>query len=329
MKSPIWAGAALLAVFLGLFASSSDSQAVPSDAATEIQEAYIGVVSPGKGNGMLGHAFLLFKKSNEVFFSGSVYQYNVSLSNGGAIGNGPLNLSSLIFSLKKSSFIDIYADYTKIEDRSILLYGLKLSQPEISKLRDTFDRELANPPPVSAMHYGLSNNCVTKTIDAINAVVDDSRKIELYGEESLIYSTVRGLRKTISEPILSRFPFYLSKMLENHPVSSGRTKTFPRQTVTRAKFVIALDDEVDAMTTECHWSAETKEVYRNYLLLYLADPKKYPLDPLDQLASSCKAALKNHYHVLLLLYQVIPPAFSDEKTHVYKRVEAIRSEMTR
>src|ERR1700677_4011663 len=104
---------------------------------------YWGVVSPGRGQGALGHGFLLFKNSDEPFITGDVYQYNVTIDSEKKIIEQALNLT-----LKLEKFYLILAEYTLIENRNVTLYELNLSQDEAVHLLDLLKMDLNNP------HFG-------------------------------------------------------------------------------------------------------------------------------------------------------------------------------
>lgn len=278
-------------------------------------EAYWGSISPGRGAGVLGHGFLLFKEEGMPFLLGDVYQYNVTIDS-----EKNLKIKNVNLTLKEEKFYLIVSYYTFIENRDVYLYKLNLSQQETLRLVELLKMDLNNPNFGPEHPYGWENNCVARPIELINQVVDSKRRIEFLDDRELFYSRVNGIQKTISDPILNRLPFYFSQTLENHPVSAGLATHYDRKTIFQARFLADALSQVDLMAANCHWDSSIKKATELYFALFLKTAGRLNLQPIIDLSRSCPESKPPLIRSLVDLYEALPPESNQGRGDIYKTI---------
>jgi hypothetical protein len=153
--------------------------------------AYIGIVGVGKGAGTLGHLFILIHNNDKEssILTADGYNYTVHLDKEQQTPLYLVNLEKFNFYPEKTSFYNIYYYYTKIENRTISLFKLKLDEKSINKLVELLDKDLTSDNFSRQDIYGFNNNCVTRPIELINKVVSPDLQIALDFKTSFSITT--------------------------------------------------------------------------------------------------------------------------------------------
>ncbi len=288
--------------------------------------AYFGVVGIGKGNGVLGHSFLLVKDARQPYLVGDVYQYNISGKSGQAISPADVlgNTSNLIFSLKHQKFLQIFGHYTAGENRIIALYELDLSDKEVNELMALLNHDLVDLKFPDKHQYGIYNNCVTRPIELLNSIVDGSRKIDYLGQENVFSREGIGILASIRGALLNRLPFILANTLEHHPISKGRVQLYESKTTQTARFFSSIRTDLTKMKDQCGWNLTTKNTLELYLMLFLTEPERYGIEPVLKLVQSCDSAIHIFTSTILKLYQVMDDKNEIGKQKLYELTSQMR-----
>ncbi|MBK9037818.1 MAG: DUF4105 domain-containing protein [Bdellovibrionales bacterium] len=282
--------------------------------------AYWGIVGIGRGNGVLGHSFLLVKERNQPFLIGDVYQYNISAKDGKALSPADVmaNTGNLIFSLKQQKFLQIFNYYTSAENRIVALYELDMNEREVNDLASLLQADMADLKFPENHQYGLYNNCVTRPVELINRIVDGRRRIDYLGSNNASVREGSGILASIRGSILNRLPFFIANTLENHPISKGRVQLYESRTTRTARFFSSIKSDITKMGGECRWSRQTRDALEMYTILFLTEPNRYLLDPVIKLVNSCSAAQSVFAGTVLKLYQVMDDKYEAEKQKLYE-----------
>jgi hypothetical protein len=288
--------------------------------------AYWGVVGIGRGNGVLGHAFLLIKERQQPFLIGDVYQYNISTKDGKALSPADVvgDVGNLIFSLKQQKFLQIFNYYTSGENRIIALYELNLSENEVGDLVQLLQNDKADLKFPEKHQYGLYNNCVTRPLELLNQIVDSSRKIDYLGRDEASVREGSGILASIRGAVLNRFPFYIASTMEKHPISKGRSQLYESRTAQVARFFSSIRSDIGQMAATCNWREPTKNAFELYTVLFLSEPEKYSLDPVVRLVNSCSAAPSVFSQTVLKLYQIMDNKHEAGKQMLYELSSQLR-----
>ncbi len=282
--------------------------------------AFWGVVGIGRGNGVLGHSFLLVKEGNQPFLIGDVYQYNISARDGKALSPADVmaNTGNLIFSLKQQKFLHIINYYTFAENRIVALYELDMNEREVNDLIALLQFDMADLNFPANHQYGLFNNCVTRPLELINRIVDGRRRIDHLGSNRASVREGSGILATIRGAIWNRLPFFIADTLENHPISRGRVQLYESRTTRTARFFSSIKSDIVRMGGECQWSRQTRDAVEMYTILFLTEPNRYLLDPVSNLVNSCSAAQSVFVGIVEKLYQLMDDKFAAKKQKLYE-----------
>ncbi len=285
---------------------------------TDTQNAFWGVVSTGKGAGVLGHGFLLFKNQDEPFLTGDSYQYTVSINSSKILAAKDIKLT-----LKEQKFYSLLSFYNYVDDRSIYLYRLNLSPNEITQLLILLNMDLNNPNFGAEHPYGLENNCVGRPVELINRIVGPDRRIEYLANRELIFSHSLNLVKMVSDPFLNHLPFYLARTLEHHPISEGLVKVYDKESLLQTDFLGDALAQMDKLAEKCGWKKPTQKTISLYLALFLKSQSPVDLEPLIGLARTCGAQAGELNRTLVDLYEGLPPDANEGRKTLYEKLKEV------
>jgi hypothetical protein len=283
----------------------------------QAKTAYMGIVGAGRGNGILGHSFLLIKDTAQPYLVGDVYQYNIAGKNGLPPSPADLATNNFNFSLSQNKFMQIFSSYTDGENRIIALYELNLNASEVDELLVLLKKDKADVHFGENHEYGPYNNCVTRPLELINSIVGNDRKIEYFGKDDVAARDAIGILDSLQGAILNRLPFYIANTLENHPISKGRSQLYENRTTRMARYFNSIHSDVQQMASSCSWKSSTQTTVELYLLLFLTEPQRYSIDPVVKLTDSCAASLPLFKNTLLKLYQVMETKNEEAKQKLY------------
>jgi hypothetical protein len=290
-------------------------------------EVFFGIVGIGPGNGVLGHAFLLIRQTAKSFIMADYYQFNLKLSNGEPIPEKGLNLdfNSMQFTLDHRIFADVLSAYTDKNDRSVYLYQLNLNEGEIADLSEKLKATEALNGSATIGSYGiLANNCATKLVDILNSVVSPEKQISLAKTGGSKVNGTSGVINGIRDAFLDRAPFYLAMVLENHPISHGRSRVFERRTQTQIKLYSSLLKEMNSLSLNCKWDPTTAKSVKDYAKLSIGNLEKFPTDPIARLANrTCQNQNDQLLDVFLIMYQLIPDRETDAAKTFFEQISRL------
>lgn len=282
------------------------------------KDAFLALVGTGAGNGILGHSFLVFKDSNQPYFVADAYQYNISRKDGRALAVDDVTRpEQLNFGLVKQMFVDLFSAYSS-QNRMITLYGLNLTDVETNQLLGLLKQDFEDKNFSDRHPYGIYNNCVTRSIDLINAVVPESKKISILTQYDLMRNSKESILTGSLGAVLNRLPFVLASVLEKHPISLGRKQVYDGVWAQKAGLFSAARQDVDLMASNCSWNPEIKSIWERYTVLALKDSNQFQLEPMLKFANSCEVAKPHLKNWLLKIYRLIPESQNETRTKVYQ-----------
>ncbi len=274
--------------------------ALSSSATAQSRTAYLGVVGAGAGRGSFGHVITVIQEENQSLFASKTYQYNVIVS------TDPKADLDLGLHVSKTVFFELYFYYTEMEDRSVYLYQLNLSQSEIDAFEKGVEGDFESKDFAKGHRYGLNNNCAARPVAVLNEIVDPSRRISMATDEKVTIGGGTSYRTELAGLALNRFPFYLAHTLEKHPISKGRVRDLESRSIRELRIFSEIDRELSETTPACGWDENIADAVRSATFLFIRQPTAENISFLSHLPDRCPQATAGWRRILLLTYNLVP-----------------------
>lgn len=272
--------------------------AVPAKAS----EVWLGLAGAGDGAGSFGHAFLVFSHNSPLF--GQVISYTVA-PNQSTSANQAMSVEDFSFSSYK--YI-----YNIVQNRTLTLFKLKLTQSEISNLKKLTEIDLNNQKKgQSTLMYSVtSSNCITHLIELINSVVTEDRQIPIKSFSDSFHPGLESPEKTALN-FLNRIPLWMKKYIPQSTIYAGEIVEFEDFNAYRIKFTTASIDKLFSEIRKCNnVSADLIAAMKEMTLFVQKNPdyfEKYKFNNYFTRLKSCDNNKIFYKDFLLALYNGINP----------------------
>lgn len=236
--------------------------------------AWIGLAGSGDGLALLGHAFIVIQDDGVDILSSPAYSYKVELTD-------PLGFSELLdfalastglrgevrFSVAKRALGEDILDYSGREERELRLFALALSDAEIARFERRLEADLSDAAFSRNSRFNLTtNNCVTRPLEHLNAVVGKDRAVYL----STFWDKFLPTPEFLEAPgasVLARLPLYLPVLMRSHPISAHRELDFGREVRRRAiVYLRHLQPKLRELASCRGWTREFAAAVEAFLL---------------------------------------------------------------
>lgn len=236
--------------------------------------AWIGLAGSGDGMALLGHAFIVLQDDDADILASPAYSYKVELVD-------PLGFSELLdfalassglrgevrFSVTKRPLGEEVLDYSGREERELRLFALTMTDAEIARFERRLEGDLNDPSFSKNSRFDLTtNNCVTRPLSHLNAVVPASRAVYL----SSFWDKFLPSPDFLEAPgasVLARMPLYLPVLMRSHPISAHREIDFGRDVRHRAiVYLRKIKPQIRALSSCRAWTPEFEAVVEAFLL---------------------------------------------------------------
>ena len=231
-------------------------------------QVYIGSVGISEGSGIAGHSFAIVQHDNKPDLQASVYHYTV---------RGPEGANSDIVAellqpgrselmVEKMERAQFYILYSGALDRVLVFHELNLTEPEAKRFEAKLQADSDNRNFTSEVKYNVyGRNCITRLIEHLNASVAKEKRIEMIEDPSTLLTSRLNPRAALSNSILNRIPYNVTRLLDRHPVSKGRVEIFERLSDTQLRFLLAMSRRLSNLVRVCKFTKATEGTVRSYL----------------------------------------------------------------
>lgn len=252
--------------------------------------AWIGMAGSGSGLGLLGHAFLVIQDDGVDILDARAFSYRVELSDPTGIGEiFDLTLAQtslrepVRFTIEQKRLGEFILEYTGRQERELRIFALNLSIAEINALEVRLSRDVLAPSPADLRFSLMSNNCVTRPLEHINAVVTPERQVYISSFWDPYAPTLSFLRNP-GAAMLVKVPLYLPALMANHPISAKRQLDFGRDVRLRATvFLRTLRPALERLAICERWSREFLQAVESTMLLVVHAPSPAGLAGIEEL----------------------------------------------
>lgn len=267
--------------FIALFALASVARG----------DVYLALASSGEGMGAMGHAFMVFTSAPEQLLGAQAYQYNLATNlEQASRESGPLELLQRVTSLGDVPFVverspaPLLVDVYRYEQRTLLLYPVKLTQPQQDRLKEFMESDRKARQETAHRDYSVvSNNCLTKLIDALNKVLDQDAQIPTAWNKGRL-----SVRKALASNryLAANAPLFAVAMIQRHSAFGKPWVIRPAAyNSLNANLVILAD--LERARGLCGWSPTLFRVLQSVLLNQEAREKGATFDFLEDVFGKC------------------------------------------
>lgn len=266
---------------------------------------YLAIAGPGKGAGMMGHAFIVFANQRGQFLDAEAYQYGIRFPDDFEFTPAKaLKLSHFPFIVTKLPAWNFIKNYNS-EGRYVHLFELQLSHQQVVSIQKSLEEDLKARESLQFFDYSVqSSNCITKLYDQLNKVILNKKHKFNYSSPATAAFTLSFLRPSV---VAATIPLAAAANVSTHPLV-GNTIKF------RSAEMLDLETNLVGITylknlfEQCSVSENTRKVILDiYGNKALRQTNAY-LDLLSGLFSDCAsqnrvARDEFNFHLDFLRYQ--------------------------
>ncbi|MBO9667940.1 MAG: DUF4105 domain-containing protein [Bdellovibrio sp.] len=272
------------------------------------KQVAIGIATPGPGASVMGHAFLLFLDSPQLKSDSIAIQYNVSPIEGEPEPSGLVGTVQGFLGYSKRFSVQmtpgqIMMNQYRLENRSILLFYLKLSPEQISKLAEFLntDMQLRNSKNFKDYSF-LDHNCLTEALRAVNSVIPNQQEKFFFVDRDKIIFTY--LLKQIALPLyLRNAPFSAVHSLKTHPLVRGHEVITPA-IINDAEDILELREKILSFNSGCMRSQALAQNVESLVGKEDVRGSSAFLEYLQKQSLSCPGEKESYREIVLAIYNL-------------------------
>jgi len=273
------------------------------------EKVAIGIASPGPGVSMFGHAFLLFLNDPKKKSESLAAQYNISEVEGQERAKWFIGDAMDFLGYSKRFQLQIVPglamiDQYRMENRSVLLFYLRLTPQQISQLLKFLKNEMLLREKNLIKDYSfMDHNCLTEALRAVNTVVPNPKdQLFFFNQEKKIMTFLMKGPSTISL-YLRNSPFVAASHLAKQPLVISSEVIQPEM-IAESSALVHLHDLMLKFSDRCEIPSTFKDNIGQFIGKREVRESLAFLNFLNKKQMNCPDSKETYNEIISLIYML-------------------------